>query len=68
MRFAAPIAGLESLTKRCRAARLLAVEARLVLADILIGWGARLRDDDVLAAGREQAERAAEGWIRPTNR
>ena len=54
-RFAAPIAGLESLTKRCRAARLLAVESRLVLADILIGWGARLRDDDILAAGREQA-------------
>ncbi|WP_312161627.1 hypothetical protein [Phenylobacterium sp.] len=61
LRFAGPIAGLQSLTRRCRAARLLAVEARLVLADILIGWGARLRDVDILAAGREQAERAAEG-------
>jgi hypothetical protein len=60
-RFAGPIAGLQSLTRRCRAARLLAVEARLVLADILIGWGARLRDIDILAAGREEAERAAEG-------
>ena len=39
----------------------LAVEARLVLADILIGWGARLRDDDILAAGRKEAEGAAEG-------
>lgn len=61
LKFAGPIAGLQSLTRRCRAARLLAVEARLVLADILIGWGARLRDVDLLIAGREEAERAAEG-------
>lgn len=61
MRFATPIAGLHSLTRRCRAARLLAVEARLVLADILISWGARLRDVDILAMARDEAARAAKG-------
>lgn len=60
-RFATPIAGLQGLTRRCRAARLLAVEAQLVLADILIGWGARLRDDEILGLGRQEAERAAAG-------
>ncbi len=60
-KFAAPIAGLQSLIKRCRAARLLAVEARLVLADILIAWGARLRDADILAMARDEAERALKG-------
>lgn len=60
-RFANPISGLESLTRRCRAARLLAVEARLVLADLLIGWGARLRDAELLTMARDEAERAAEG-------
>ncbi|MET3525450.1 hypothetical protein [Phenylobacterium koreense] len=60
-RFAAPIAGLQSLTKRCRAARLLAVEARLVLADILIAWGARLRDAELLTMARDESERALKG-------
>jgi hypothetical protein len=60
-RFSAPIVGLQSLTRRCRAARLLAVEARLVLADVMIGWGARLRDLDILAMARDEAARAAEG-------
>lgn len=60
-KFAAPTAGLQSLIKRCRAARLLAVEARLVLADILIAWGARLRDADILAMARDEAERALKG-------
>ena len=61
LRFAGPIVGLQGLTRRCRAARLLAVEARLVLADILIGWGARLRDVEVLAMARDEAARAADG-------
>ena len=60
-RFAHPIAGLQSLTRRCRAARLLAVEARLVLADLLIGWGARLRDSELLAMARDEADCAAKG-------
>jgi hypothetical protein len=58
-RFAQPIVGLEALTKRCRGARLLAVEARLVQADLLLGWGARLRDNDVLAIARDLAAKAA---------
>lgn len=60
-RFTNPIAGLEALSRRCRAARLLAVEARLVQADILMGWGARLRDADILAAARDIAAQATEG-------
>ncbi|KRB48956.1 hypothetical protein [Phenylobacterium sp. Root700] len=60
-RFAGPISGLESLTRRCRAARLLAVEARLVLADLLIGWGARLRDTELLTMAHDEADRAADG-------
>jgi len=60
-RFGAPIAALQGLTRRCRAARLLAVEARLVLADILIAWGARLRDPEILNIARDEAERAGRG-------
>ncbi|MDP3855423.1 hypothetical protein [Phenylobacterium sp.] len=60
-RFTVPIAGLEALTRRCRAARLLAVEARLVQADMLMGWGARLRDADLLAAARDVAAKATDG-------
>ncbi len=59
-RFAQPIAGLEALTRRCRAARLLAVEARLIQADLLLGWGARLRDVDLLAAARDLITKTAE--------
>lgn len=58
-RFAQPIAGLEALTRRCRAARLLAVEARLIQADLLLGWGARLRDVDLLAAARDLITKTA---------
>ena len=32
-----------------------------MLADIMIGWGARLRDMDILAMARDEATRAAEG-------
>ncbi|MFN3513510.1 MAG: hypothetical protein ACK41C_10715 [Phenylobacterium sp.] len=60
-RFVQPIAGLEALTRRCRAARLLAVEARLVQADLLLGWGARLRDRDLLGMALDIAARAAGG-------
>lgn len=58
-RFAQPIVGLEALTKRCRAARLLAVEARLIQADLLMGWGLRLRDVDILATARDLAAKTA---------
>lgn len=58
-KFAQPIVSLETLTKRCRGARLLAVEARLVQADLLLGWGARLRDNDILATARDIATKTA---------
>jgi tetratricopeptide (TPR) repeat protein len=60
-RFAQPIIGLEALVRRCRAARLLAVEARLVQADLLLGWGMRLRDVDILATARDLAAKTARG-------
>ena len=41
-RFTAPIAALEALARRTRVARQLAAEARMVRADLLGGWGARL--------------------------
>jgi tetratricopeptide (TPR) repeat protein len=60
-RFTVPIQGLMVLTKRCRAARLLAVEARLVRADLLLGWGARLKDRDLLQQALDDAEAAVDG-------
>ncbi|MDO8912720.1 MAG: hypothetical protein Q8N10_15985 [Phenylobacterium sp.] len=60
-RFTIPIQGLQVLTKRCRAARLLAVEARLVRADLLLGWGARLKDRDLLQQALDDAETAVDG-------
>jgi hypothetical protein len=43
-----PIAALDTIAKRVPAARALAAEARLIRADLLSGWGARLRDGDLL--------------------
>jgi tetratricopeptide (TPR) repeat protein len=57
-RFDTPIAGLKALTRRCRAARLLIVEARLLRADILLGWGARLGDRELLQQALEEIETA----------
>lgn len=60
-RFDSPIAGLKALTRRCRAARLLIVEARLLRVDLLLGWGARLGDRDLLQMALDEADAAAEG-------
>ncbi len=60
-RFDSPIADLKALTRRTRAARLLVVEARLVRIDLLLGWGARLADRDLLQMALDDADRAAEG-------
>ncbi|HEX5379880.1 MAG TPA: hypothetical protein VFW47_14985, partial [Phenylobacterium sp.] len=57
-RFDTPIAGLKALTRRCRAARLLMVEARLVRADLMLGWGARLGDRDLLQMALDDVETA----------
>ena len=54
-RFTAPIAALDALTRRCSTARLLAAEARLVRADLLAGWGARLKDADLIQAAFDEA-------------
>lgn len=55
-RFNLPIAALDGMAKRVTAARALAAEARLIRADLLSGWGARLKDGDLLdMAAREAA-------------
>jgi tetratricopeptide (TPR) repeat protein len=59
-RFTAPITAFEALSRRHEAARALAAETRLMRADLLCGFGARLKDpnllrlaiEDALAAGR----------------
>lgn len=59
-RFTPPIAALDNIAKRVAAARALAAEARLIRADLLCGWGARLKDGDLLdLAAREAAAAAA---------
>ncbi len=59
-RFNAPILALDTLTKRTTAARALAAEARLLRADILCGWGARLKDEALLKSAFDDAAAAAE--------
>jgi hypothetical protein len=59
-RFDAPIAALETLARRITAARALAADARLMRADVLMGWGARLKDEALLKAAFDDAAAAAE--------
>lgn len=59
-RFNTPIAALDVIAKRVTAARALAAEARLVRADLLAGWGARLKDADLLEASALEAATAAD--------
>lgn len=54
-RFNAPIAALDAMGRRVRAARPLAVEARLARADLLCGLGARLKDESLLHIARQDA-------------
>jgi tetratricopeptide (TPR) repeat protein len=58
-RFTAPIAALEALSRRMPTARTLAAEARLMRADLLCAFGARLKDDGLLKAAIEDAAAAA---------
>jgi len=59
-RFTRPIAALDVLARRENLARVLAAEARLMRADLICAWGARLADpallrlavDEAAAAGR----------------
>ena len=57
-RFNAPLAALDGLTRRAATARPLAAEARLARADLLCGWGARLRDETLLRAAIDDAATA----------
>jgi hypothetical protein len=59
-RFNAPIAALDTLTRRSAAARPLAAEARLMRADLLCGWGARLADESLLRGAIDEASAAAD--------
>ena len=59
-RFNSPIAALDAMTRRSGAARALAAEARLMRADLLCGWGARLRDEALLRAAIDDAAAAAD--------
>ena len=58
-RFNAPIAALDAMTRRSSAARPLAAEARLMRADLLCGWGARLKDEALLRSAIDDATAAA---------
>ncbi|MBX3482445.1 hypothetical protein [Phenylobacterium sp.] len=59
-RFTLPITALDNIAKRVTAARALAAEARLIRADLLCGFGARLKDGDMLDAAAREAADAAE--------
>lgn len=58
-RFALPINALDQIAKRVTAARALAAEARLIRADLLCGWGARLKEGDLLDLAAREAAAAA---------
>jgi tetratricopeptide (TPR) repeat protein len=59
-RFNAPILALEALIRRSPSHRPLAAEARLMRADVLCGWGARLKDTALLKAATDDAKAAAD--------
>ena len=59
-RFNAPIVALDAMARRSAAARPLAAEARLIRADVLCGWGARLKDETLLRAAIDDAQAAAD--------
>lgn len=58
-RFTAPIAALDALSRRVTVARVLAAEARMMRADLLCGFGARLKDDSLLKMAVDDASAAA---------
>ena len=55
-RFDAPLAGLKALTRRGREARLILVEARMLRADLLMGWGARLAHRELMSLALAEIE------------
>jgi hypothetical protein len=59
-RFTPPIAALDAMSRRVTAARSLAAEARLARADLLCGWGARLKDEALLNLAVQDAAAVAQ--------
>jgi len=59
-RFNSPIAALDAMARRSATARPLAAEARLIRADLICGWGARLKDEALLRAALDDAAAAAD--------
>jgi tetratricopeptide (TPR) repeat protein len=59
-RFTAPLTALDALVRRNLAARQLSAEVRILRADLLCGWGARLKDRDLLADALDEAVKASE--------
>ncbi len=59
-RFNAPIMALDAIAKRVTAARALAAEARLIRVELLCGFGARLKDGDLLDAAAREAGAAGD--------
>ncbi len=57
--FNGPIAALDTATRRLTQARALSAEARLVRADLLCGFGLRLKDEAMLQAAFDDAAAAA---------
>jgi hypothetical protein len=55
----APISALEALSRKLAAARPLAAEARLMRADLLCGFGLRLKDETLLKRAVDDAAAAA---------
>lgn len=60
-RFAQPIADLKAMSRRIRAARMLAVEGHILRAELLCEWGARLGDAPLLRAAIRDTLSAASG-------
>jgi tetratricopeptide (TPR) repeat protein len=57
-RFDAPIAAIDALGRRVAAARAFSAEVRLMRADLLCGFGARLKDEGLLKRAVEDAAAA----------
>lgn len=57
--FATPIIALDSLSRRAALPRVLAAEARLARADLMCGWAARLKDDELFRASLDDAAAAS---------
>lgn len=60
-RFEVPLAELSALKRRCSAAHLLIAETRTLRADLMAGWGARLKDIDLLRQAHDEARDVAAG-------